>query len=676
MSYHSFRTFLLLPLLLCAGNTLAATLAPTENFGPYNVTFLQGGTGVQRALAADAPILAAQAPWSLSGWLQPTATADAVLVSVGEPLGASCRCLRLHNGALALSLGEAANLQAPSPIEAAQWRAFAATYDGETARLYLDGREVAAGKLPARPALPLLQLAPDGAMQPGDQHFGGSLALLTLHARTLSADEVRLLALDRPAFDRMVFHEVGVGWPRQEHAWRGLLDPQDPWTLPHAKTPASSPVAMPAAAVPALAPLDAQRWSLGDWRRSMADTVTGSAVAVSEAAYRDDDWYRAIVPGTALTTLIARGVYPDPSYGLNNLAIPESLARQDYWYRTGFVAPADLAGRHLTLTFNGINYSAEVWLNGARLGSITGAFIRGAFDVTGKLHPGASNAIAVRVSPPPHPGIPHEQSIAAGPGENGGNLAIDGPTFVAAEGWDWIPGIRDRNSGIWQSVELKASGAVQLLDPQVITQLPLPRIDTAEVSIDVPIENHRAQPTRITVQARFAGVSVEKALTVPPGRTQVRLQPGEFPQLRLRAPRLWWPNGYGSQELYTLRLAVLEDGAPSDSQTLRFGIREITYELSLFDHDGRLRRVEVDPTAGSMRGERLVDVRHEAPQADRNRMGRLAHPQRRELASRAPARGHFADTLSGHPRQWRADSGAWRQLGHGRLPEAQQPRTP
>jgi hypothetical protein len=216
------------------------------------------------------------------------------------------------------------------------------------------------------------------------------------------------------------------------------------------------------------------------------------------------------------------------------------------------------------------------------------------------------------VSPPPHPGIPHEQSIAAGPGENGGNLAIDGPTFVAAEGWDWIPGIRDRNSGIWQSVELSASGAVQLLDSQVITQLPLPRIDTAEVSINVPVENHRAQPTRISVQARFDGVSVEKSLTVPPGRTQVRLLPAEFPQLRLRTPRLWWPNGYGSQELYTLQLAVLEDGAPSDSQTLRFGIREITYELSLFDQAGRLRRVEVDPTAGSVRGERLVDVRHEA----------------------------------------------------------------
>jgi hypothetical protein len=145
--------------------------------------------------------------------------------------------------------------------------------------------------------------------------------------------------------------------------------------------------------------------------------------------------------------------------GLNNLAIPDSLSRQDYWYRSVFDAPLGLQGKDLTLTFKGINYSAEVWLNGTRLGAIKGAFIRGVFDVTAAVQTGRRNVLAVRVSPPPHPGIPHEQSIAAGPGENGGNLAIDGPTFIASEGWDWIPGIRDRNTGIWQEVELNSGRA-------------------------------------------------------------------------------------------------------------------------------------------------------------------------------------------------------------------------
>jgi hypothetical protein len=162
----------------------------------------------------------------------------------------------------------------------------------------------------------------------------------------------------------------------------------------------------------------------------------------------------ATVPGTALTTMIDRGMYPDPDYGLNNLAIPESLNQQAYWYRVEFRAPKSIRGRRLTLTFEGINYEAAVWLNGRSLGSIKGAFIRGTFDVTNLITEERLNVLAVRVSPPPHPGIPQEQSIEGGPGENGGLMCLDGPTFVATEGWDWIPAIRDRDTGIWQKVTL------------------------------------------------------------------------------------------------------------------------------------------------------------------------------------------------------------------------------
>ena len=77
-----------------------------------------------------------------------------------------------------------------------------------------------------------------------------------------------------------------------------------------------------------------------------------------------------------------------PVFGLNNLAIPESLNQQDYWYRTEFTAPAAFAGRELMLEFKGINYYAEVWLNGEYLGHITGAFIRGQFAVTRRIKPG------------------------------------------------------------------------------------------------------------------------------------------------------------------------------------------------------------------------------------------------------------------------------------------------
>jgi hypothetical protein len=599
----------------------------TDNFGPYNVTFLEGGVGESRKLAADTPVVAAGAAWSVSTWIRltsPQAGTDAVIVGgIGDPDGGRCRCLILVDGRPGLRIGAgpstAAQLSAAQPVDMTQWHAVAATFDGATARLYVDGQIAATQAVTGSQVRPELVLAPPSPAAgsgsgagTGAVHFGGSLALFTLHSTALDEAAVKQQFREKPDFGLLVFHEVGVGWPWQVRAWRGLLEPQDPWTLPHAKTPPSMPVTAPVPAAPqALTPVDHDVWNLSAWRMADAGTVSASAPELSSAGFQDASWYAAVVPGTVLTTLIARGVYPDPYYGLNNMAIPESLNKRTFWYRTSFEAPR-LEGRRLTLNFKGINYAAEIWLNGVRIGNIRGAFIRGVFDVTKEIRAGQRNALAVRISPPPHPGIPHEESIAAGPGENGGNLAIDGPTFVATEGWDWIPGIRDRNMGIWQAVELRASGALRILDPHVVTRLPLPRTDQADISITVPVLNQNPDAVPATLDARFEGVSVRKSISLPPGRSEVRLDPAEYPQLRVRNPRLWWPNGYGSPELYALTVTVAAGGSESDSRSLRFGVRELTYELSLFDHLGRLRRVEVDPTLGSSRSERLIDVKHEA----------------------------------------------------------------
>src|SRR6202012_234756 len=192
-------------------------------------------------------------------------------------------------------------------------------------------------------------------------------------------------------------------------------------------------------------------WTIhGGWELAAAPAVHATGEEISQRGFATRDWMTATVPGTVLTTMIDRGIYPDPDYGLNNLSIPESLAHQDYWYRVEFKSPVFSQGEHITLTFEGVNYPSEVWLNGNKLGGSTGAFLRGKFDVTSLLAANGTNALAVRVSPPPHPGLAQEESIKAGPGENGGMEMLDGPTFGAAEGWDWIPSIRDRNTGIWQ----------------------------------------------------------------------------------------------------------------------------------------------------------------------------------------------------------------------------------
>jgi hypothetical protein len=618
------RFICLWALLGAAGacRVVSAGVSNTDNVGPYNVQILAGGIGLTRPLAQQAPILASNAPWSLTGWVRPAPGLSriAIIGGFGRSAVGGCDCVVLRDGDLQLWLSGGAPLRTRAVLAGGTWSAIAATYDGRQARLYLDGRLIAAERGATERAWPLMQIAPVTTMG----HFGGFLVHWRVHAHVLSAQAVRRLAGERPAFDLIEFFRVGGGWPLQKRSWRGLQHPQDPWTLPQSRARLTpwTPHVQIGARVPAhraLRPVGRGTWVVDGWRLAAASAVAQRGERISRPGFDDRNWYAAVVPGTVLTTLVARGVYPDPYYGLNNLSIPESLNRQNYWYRTVFTAPASWRGQQLTLRFDGVNYAAAVWLNGERLGAIRGAFIRGTFDVTGKLVAGRRNVLAVRICPPPHPGIPYEKSIVAGPGGNGGRMALDGPTFIDTEGWDWMPPVRDRDTGIWQKVLIHVGGDVLLRHPHVITHLPLPRTDAADVSIGVSVENRHHTAVSATLVAQFGSISVRDRVTLPPGVTRVRLTPARFPSLHVRRPRLWWPNGYGEPYLYTLALKLYLHRAAggtrvlSDSRTLHFGIREITYGLSLFDRQGRLRRVVVDPTEGSLLGEPpLVDIRHRA----------------------------------------------------------------
>lgn len=311
--------------------------------------------------------------------------------------------------------------------------------------------------------------------------------------------------------------------------------------------------------------------------------VPQTAVIVSSARFVPSGWLQATVPGTVLTSLVNDGVYPEPLYGENNRpgSIPESLCRTSYWYRTLFTVPGDYTGRHVWLNFEGINYTANVWVNGHQAGVIRGAFARGTLDITPWVTPGETAVLAVLFAPPPHPqDNPPEQTAALGLGPNGGELARDGPTFLCTQGWDWIPAIRDRDMGIWQKVTLSSTGPVLLKDPYIGTKLPLPRTDSADVSLTTTLENLSAVPQEGVLHGEFGGMSFALPLTVPAKTARViKLTPQTTPQLRIAQPRLWWPNGYGDPYLYALHLSFDLGGAPSDTRDLKVGIREISYAV-------------------------------------------------------------------------------------------------
>jgi mannosylglycoprotein endo-beta-mannosidase len=354
--------------------------------------------------------------------------------------------------------------------------------------------------------------------------------------------------------------------------------------------------ALLAAAVPAS--LSAQSTlTIDGWKMQDSAKVSAEASVVSTAGFEPQGWYAATVPGTVLTTLVNSGVYPEPLYGENMRAIPESLNKTSYWYRTTLNVPAGYKGRHTWIHFGGINYSAQIWVNGREVGTMRGAFIRGDFDISEFARPGRRAVLAVLVGPQPHPGVPHEHTVALGVGQNGGETAIDGPTFLSTIGWDWLPAIRDRDTGIWLPVTMDSTGPVLVKDPFVTSDLSTTH-DGADLHVSATLENksakpvtgtltgiirlQNAQPQNAQAQNSHDGeIAFHNSVTIAANSAEaVALDSKSTPELHISDPKLWWPNGYGPQNLYTLTLRFDVGKTSSDSNTQQFGIRKIAYQVA------------------------------------------------------------------------------------------------
>jgi len=585
-----------------------------EQTGPYLAHVLEGGPSLKKPLP---PTIASARAWSEWIWFRTESLgSDFLIAGAGDPGSSHSRYFELLGGRPGVRFSGESSLVAPSSLRLGTWHMIAATDDGKNVSLYIDGVLASSRSSVPGDVSPGLQLAPDPPSSTMDR-FSGDIGGFSVGSGAIPAADIARTFASPPDFKAQTREENAKPWSIQAKQGIGLRAPQDPDEMPRGAAP-EQPRAKPLPpASPSLRQEGDPSWQIAaNWR--LLSNVGTAAIPPSGGArislpgFNDSSWLAATVPGTVLTTLIDRGIYPDPDFGLNNLAIPESLNKHDYWYRVEFPTPKTRdAGRRWGLHFAGINYAADVWLNGRRLGTIRGAFRRGSFDVTHLLRPNAMNALAVRVSPPPHPGIPQEQSIKGGPGPDGGSLTIDGPTFVATEGWDWIPAIRDRDTGLWQGVSLTETGPVTFGDPQVVTRLPLPDISSADVELHLPVHNSASVSMHVTVSVAFEGVQIQMPATVPPGDTVLNLLPRDFAQLHLAHPRLWWPNGYGAPNLYHLKLRLLSgSGAVSDEHETTFGVREVTYELTLFDRAGRLQRVEAIPLETMGKGYDAVDVHH------------------------------------------------------------------
>ncbi len=327
------------------------------------------------------------------------------------------------------------------------------------------------------------------------------------------------------------------------------------------------------------------------WHLQSACKLQATGDAISAPGFSTEGWIGAAVPTTVLAAQVAAGIFPDPYFGDNlrripgasypigenfaNLPMPaDSPYRCGWWYRDQFTAPKPAAAsRRSWLHFGGINYRAEIWLNGHKIADssqIAGAYRTYDLDVTDTLKPGGTNVLAVEVFAPT---------------EN--DLGIN---------WvDWNPAPPDKDMGLWGDVNLVSTGAVALRSPMVVTHLPDDSLQTAELTVEAEVNNATNSEVQGTVSGSAVGVNFEQAVHLAPHEERtVTFTPEQYPQLRIHNPKLWWPWQMGDPHLETLTMTFRTQGQATDEKTIQFGIREITSEYAA-DGGGRLFRVNGKP---------------------------------------------------------------------------------
>ncbi len=334
----------------------------------------------------------------------------------------------------------------------------------------------------------------------------------------------------------------------------------------------------------------AEKRALGaGWSLQSSAKVAEKGEAISQPGYKATGWHATTVPNTVVGALVENGTYPDPYFGMNLRQIPgtsypigqrftllptpdDSPFKPAWWYRTEFDVAKEKAGRAFWLKFDGINYRANVWFNGTRLGhdkEVVGVFRQYEYDVSALVKPGAKNAVAVEVTGPE----PHDLAIM----------------------WvDWNPTPADKNMGLWADVSVSDSGPIALRNPHVVTRVELPSLDTARITVTAEAWNATDQALRGTLRGSIGEIRFSQPVSLAAREKRIlRFTPEATPALVVKNPKLWWPYRMGEQNLHVLKLELDAAGRASDAQQVRFGIQQYESELTQDGH--RLYKINGRP---------------------------------------------------------------------------------
>jgi len=312
------------------------------------------------------------------------------------------------------------------------------------------------------------------------------------------------------------------------------------------------------------------------WELQTSAKVDAKGEVISTPGFAAKDWHSATIPSTVVAALVKDKTFPDPFPGMSLRSFPgmnypiggnfsniamasDSPFAVSWWYRKAFTIPATYKGKTIWLKFNGINYRANIFLNGKQIAQsddVAGAWRTYEFNITDSAKAGAENVLAVQAwAPTDH------------------DLAI---TFV-----DWNPAPPDKNMGLWREVYLTTSGPVALRYPTVVSKLNPPANDNAQLTVTAQVKNGNDQPVKGKLKGQIENAVFEQDVELGANQSKdVTFTPDKFPQLVFSNPRLWWPAQMGTPNLYKLKMEFELNGSVSDKSDSEFGIREVTSDFN------------------------------------------------------------------------------------------------
>jgi len=352
--------------------------------------------------------------------------------------------------------------------------------------------------------------------------------------------------------------------------------------------------------------------------------VTAADEEVKEAKYQTTNWLKAVVPGTVLGNLVDDGVYdgvfqPDND-GKKNVYFNDNLSKiptgdfdNQWWYSTDFTLPSSEAGKRVTLTFKGINYVAEIYVNGTKvINKYTNIqnedYLKNGptllntdtvmTDYDGKAAGSLKDVTDFNTYQSQFIGAMRTYDIditgliTTGGGSNNIKVKVTKPVYSEdlAYYWvDWNPQPPDAMMGLTGEALIHTSGSARLANPTVVSKVDVD-LKAAHSNFYVDVSNFTSAAVNGTITAvikdpagKIVATVTKENVSVPADayNQEIELKAADFAPLNFTNPQLWWPHLSGDQPLYTVDYTFSIGRVVSDRLHYRFGIREISEEVNV-----------------------------------------------------------------------------------------------